>query len=230
MEIRQKPFHIPSNSLMCLEYKLASNEKPIFSYITERNKFLQYKLNCTLPPAHVSREEPSLKLPLKMNYTEDELFKLNQKRAPDQELPPPPRTNEYNHLSETMEEEIDKTIIMLNKDTDHKTKGQVIKKLLNYVKKNKMDELRMTSFKMKLSNQTKRDYTDISDWLEYEGVKNRMESLLSSIGKEIYKLIDIMNENHLTFEVLITDPKSKLVRQTIASKINEYMRNSRDEE
>lgn len=175
-----------------------------------------------------------------LNHIPESTIRAINNNQPDpesgktQEIPPGgmPEINEpeISHTSEK-EEEIDRMIMQLNKNADNKTKSQNIKKFINFYKKNKNDESKLTQFYVKLSQQMQENPGDLQIWIEYEYTKSRIESSQTAISKEVFKFLTIVNNMKLQYDAPdFAEISAKFSKSTIINKISEFLQCAKDEE
>ena len=121
--------------------------------------------------------------------------------------------------------------MQLNKNADNKTKSQNIKKFINFYKKNKNDEGKLTQFYVKLSQQMQENPGDLQIWIEYEYTKSRIESSQTAISKEVFKFLTIVNNMKLQYDAPdFAEISAKFSKSTIINKISEFLQCAKDEE
>lgn len=121
--------------------------------------------------------------------------------------------------------------MQLNVKADNKTKSQVLKKILSFVKKNKNDEAKLSSFYVKLSAQIQEKPANISQWIEYESVKGKIESLQLVITKEVSKFIHLISTLKLKIDTPeFTDINVRLSKEAITNRLKDFMKAAKEEE
>lgn len=204
-------------------------------------KIIDKRIN-SIPPNSTNQEQTSAlnNVYPHINYIPDSTIRVINNNQPGQDsgeikdiLPgsmPGMNEPEISHTSER-EEEIDRMIMQLNKNADNKTKTQNIKKFINFYKKNKNDEGKLTQFYVKLSQQMQENPGDLQIWIEYEYTKSRIESSQTAISKEVFKFLTIVNNMKLQYDAPdFAEISAQYSKTTIINKISELLQCAKDEE